>query len=211
MKTIIDKAASRGYFDHGWLKTHHTFSFADYYNPKRMHFGALRVLNDDWVTPGNGFDTHPHKNMEVVSIPLRGRLRHGDSVENGSDKDPVEFLQIWIFPKKESTPPEYNNYDIRPLLKENELALFISPDGETKASILQDAWFSMGTLDAGRVIEYKMHRKDTGVYIFIIEGEVEIAGEPLYRRDGMGIYDTAFVEIKIQKRATILLMEVPMI
>lgn len=117
MKTIIDKAASRGYFDHGWLKTHHTFSFADYYNPKRMHFGALRVLNDDWVTPGNGFDTHPHKNMEVVSIPLRGRLRHGDSVENvqtivpgeiqvmstgrgiyhseynGSDKDPVEFLK----------------------------------------------------------------------------------------------------------------------
>ena len=235
MKTIIDKAASRGYFDHGWLKTHHTFSFADYYNPKRVHFGALRVLNDDWVAPSNGFDTHPHKNMEVVSIPLRGQLRHGDSVENvqtivpgeiqvmstgrgiyhseynGSDEEPVEFLQIWIFPKKENTPPEYNNYDIRPLLKENELALFISPDGETKASILQDAWFSMGTLDAGRVIEYKMHRKETGVYIFIIEGEVEIAGEPLHRRDGMGIYDTAFVNIKIQKRATILLMAVPMI
>ena len=235
MKTIIDKAASRGYFDHGWLKTHHTFSFADYYNPKRVHFGALRVLNDDWVAPSNGFDTHPHKNMEVVSIPLRGQLRHGDSVENvqtivpgeiqvmstgrgiyhseynGSDEEPVEFLQIWIFPKKENTPPEYNNYDIRPLLKENELALFISPDGETKASILQDAWFSMGTLDAGRVIEYKMHRKETGVYIFIIEGEVEIAGEPLHRRDGMGIYDTAFVNIKIQKRSTILLMEVPMI
>ena len=141
MKTIIDKAASRGYFDHGWLKTHHTFSFADYYNPKRVPFGALRVLNDDWVAPSNGFDTHPHKNMEVVSIPLRGQLRHGDSVENvqtivpgeiqvmstgrgiyhseynGSDEEPVEFLQIWIFPKKENTPPEYNNYDIRPLLK----------------------------------------------------------------------------------------------
>ena len=86
MKTIIDKAASRGYFDHGWLKTHHTFSFADYYNPKRVHFGALRVLNDDWVAPSNGFDTHPHKNMEVVSIPLRGQLRHGRKCSDNSSR-----------------------------------------------------------------------------------------------------------------------------
>ena len=164
MKKVVDRASSRGYFDHGWLKTYHTFSFADYYNPTRVHFGALRVLNDDWVAPSQGFGAHPHKNMEVVSIPLKGKLRHGDSVANtrtitpgdvqvmstgsgilhseynGSDKEPVEFLQIWVFPDRENTPPEYNNYNIRGLLKKNELALFISPDGSTPASILQNAW-----------------------------------------------------------------------
>lgn len=149
MKKVVDRASSRGYFDHGWLKTYHTFSFADYYNPTRVHFGALRVLNDDWVAPSQGFGAHPHKNMEVVSIPLKGKLRHGDSVANtrtitpgdvqvmstgsgilhseynGSDKEPVEFLQIWVFPDRENTPPEYNNYNIRGLLKKmNWLCLY---------------------------------------------------------------------------------------
>ena len=147
MKKVIDRASSRGYFNHGWLKTHHTFSFANYYNPERIHFGALRVLNDDSVDPSMGFDTHPHKNMEVISIPLKGYLKHGDSVQNtktitpgdiqvmstgsgiyhseynGSDKEQLEFLQIWVFPRVENTKPEYNNFDIRPLLKPNELAL----------------------------------------------------------------------------------------
>ena len=151
MKTVIDKANTRGYFNHGWLKTYHTFSFADYYNPRRIHFGALRVLNDDTVAPGEGFGMHPHKNMEVVSIPLQGYLRHGDSVQNESTIAPGEiqvmstgtgiyhseynasktedakFLQIWIIPNVEGTKPEYHNYDIRPLLKRNELATFISP------------------------------------------------------------------------------------
>lgn len=235
MKKIVDKALSRGYFDHGWLRTYHTFSFADYYNPARVHFGALRVLNDDWVAPLQGFDTHPHKNMEVVSIPLKGKLRHGDSVANtqtitpgdiqvmstgsgilhseynGSDKDPVEFLQIWVFPKEENTPPEYNNYDIRNLLKKNKLVLFISPDGSTPASILQDAWFSMGTFNAGKTIEYTMHKENTGVYIFIIEGEIKAADEVLSKRDGVGIWDTSEVKIEVLKDATILLIEVPMI
>ena len=139
MKKVIDRASSRGYFNHGWLKTHHTFSFANYYNPERIHFGALRVLNDDSVDPSMGFDTHPHKNMEVISIPLKGYLKHGDSVQNtktitpgdiqvmstgsgiyhseynGSDKEQLEFLQIWVFPRVENTKPEYNNFDIRPL------------------------------------------------------------------------------------------------
>ncbi len=155
MKKVIDRASSRGYFNHGWLKTHHTFSFANYYNPERIHFGALRVLNDDSVDPSMGFDTHPHKNMEVISIPLKGYLKHGDSVQNtktitpgdiqvmstgsgiyhseynGSDKEQLEFLQIWVFPRVENTKPEYNNFDIRPLLKPNELALILSPNGKT--------------------------------------------------------------------------------
>ena len=159
MKKVIDRASSRGYFNHGWLKTHHTFSFANYYNPERIHFGALRVLNDDSVDPSMGFDTHPHKNMEVISIPLKGYLKHGDSVQNtktitpgdiqvmstgsgiyhseynGSDKEQLEFLQIWVFPRVENTKPEYNNFDIRPLLKPNELALILSPIRKKQSNI----------------------------------------------------------------------------
>ena len=234
MKTIIDKAASRGYFDHGWLKTHHTFSFADYSNPKRMHFGALRVLNDDWVTPGNGFDTHPHKNMEVISIPLNGYLRHGDSIQNSETITPgdiqvmsagtgifhsefndsaeqqLEFLQIWVFPREENTKPKYNNYDVRSLLKKNELSLILSPDGETPAAINQDAWFSIGELDAGQIKEYKLHKKSTGVYLFVIEGEVEVNNTVLSKRDGAGFYETDSITIEVLKDSRILLMEVPM-
>lgn len=234
MKTIIDKATSRGYFNHGWLKTYHTFSFANYYNPRRVHFGALRVLNDDRLSPGEGFDMHPHKNMEVVSIPLKGYLKHGDSVDNqstitpgeiqvmstgtgiyhseynGSNEEDLEFLQIWIIPKKEETEPEYHNYNIRPLLKRNELVTFISPDENTPAHLLQEAWFSMGTLDADYYTEYRLHKSHTGVYFFIIEGEVEIAGESLTRRDGIGVWDTERIGIKVNEEAQILAIEVAM-
>ncbi len=174
-----------------------------------MHFGALRVLNDDWVAPSQGFGAHPHKNMEIVSIPLKGKLRHGDSIANtrtitpgdvqvmstgsgilhseynGSDKEPVEFLQIWVFPDRENTPPEYNNYNIRGLLKKNELALFISPDGSAPASILQNAWFSMENSMQERLLIIKYMIKIWGVYIFIIEGKVEVAEEILSKRDGV--------------------------
>lgn len=234
MKMVVDKANSRGYANHGWLKTYHTFSFANYYNPKRVHFGKLRVLNDDTVAPGEGFDMHQHKNMEVISIPLKGYLRHGDSIKNtevitsgdiqvmsagtgifhsefnDSQSETLEFLQIWVFPREENTPPKYKSYDIRPVLKENELAFIISPDGDAPASILQDAWFSMGTLDAGRVEEYKFHKKGTGVYLFVIEGEVEVNNTILSRRDGAGFYDTDRITIEVLKKSTLLLMEVPM-
>ena len=225
MKKVIDRASSRGYFNHGWLKTHHTFSFANYYNPERIHFGALRVLNDDSVDPSMGFDTHPHKNMEVISIPLKGYLKHGDSVQNtktitpgdiqvmstgsgiyhseynGSDKEQLEFLQIWVFPRVENTKPEYNNFDIRPLLKPNELALILSPNGKTPASIKQDAWFSMGS---------KMHQEGNGVYIFVLEGEITVAEERLSKRDGIGVWDTKEFPIHILKGTQLLLIEVPM-
>lgn len=234
MKTIIDKANTRAYFNHVWLKTYHTFSFANYYNPKRIHFGALRVLNDDTVAPGKGFGMHPHKNMEVVSIPLQGYLRHGDSVKNESTitagdiqvmstgsgiyhseynaslTEDLKFLQIWIIPNQEETPPEYHDYDIRPLLKHNELTLFISPDGDTPAHLLQDAWFSMGTLDRGHKVIYRMHKAHTGVYIFVIEGEINVAGENLSRRDGIGIWEIESVTIEAIAEAQILAIEVAM-
>lgn len=232
MKTIIDRATSRGYFNHGWLKTYHTFSFANYYNPRRIHFGALRVLNDDRISPGEGFDMHPHKNMEVVSIPLKGYLKHGDSIENqsiitpgeiqvmstgkgiyhseynGSNEKDLELLQIWIIPNKEETEPEYHNYNILPLMKHNELATFISPNGNTLAHLLQDAWFSMGTLSANHKVSYHLHKPHTGVYFFIIEGNVDIADENLTRRDGIGIWDTESIIIKTNEESQVLAIEV---
>lgn len=234
MKTVVDKANSRGHANHGWLKTFHTFSFANYYNPQRMHFGKLRVLNDDWVAPSNGFDTHPHKNMEVISIPLSGYLRHGDSIKNSdvisfgdiqvmsagtgiwhsefndnADK-PLEFLQIWIFPRKENTTPAYGSFDIRPLLKPNVFSLFLSPNGETPASINQDAWFSMGDIETGQLREYILHDKNNGVYVFVIEGEIKIDKTVLSRRDGAGFWETDSIVIESLKDSKVLLMEVPM-
>lgn len=235
MKSIIDKAESRGHANHGWLDTHHTFSFANYYNPRRMNFGALRVLNDDKVAPGTGFDTHPHENMEIVSIPLKGHLRHGDSESNQkvitvgeiqvmsagtgilhSEKDhsqtePVEFLQIWVIPKHKNNRPKYNDYDIRELLIPNQWALFISPDGDAPASIDQDAWFSMGDFDAGKIIDYTLHKDNTGIYLFVLEGEIAIGDAILSRRDGIGLYETKQIQIKVLKKAKLLLMEVPIL
>ena len=234
MKMVLDKANSRGYANHGWLKTYHTFSFANYYNPKRVHFGMLRVLNDDTVAPSEGFDTHPHKNMEVISIPLRGYLRHGDSIQNSevitpgdilvmsagtgilhsefndSPEQQLEFLQIWVFPREENTKPHYRSYDIRSTQKKNELGLILSPNGDAPASINQDAWFSMGALDAGIVKEYKLHSKENGVYLFVIEGEVEINNTVLSKRDGAGFWEIDSLTIEVLKNSTVLLMEVPM-
>ncbi|MDR0431335.1 MAG: pirin family protein [Tannerellaceae bacterium] len=234
MKVVVDKANTRGFFNHGWLKTYHTFSFDNYYNPKRMHFGMLRVLNDDTVAPREGFGMHPHKNMEVISIPLKGYLRHGDSIKNSktitpgdiqvmstgtgifhseyndsADED-LQFLQTWVFPKRENTRPAYDNYDIRPTQKRNEISLIVSPDGDAPASILQDAWYSMGTLDAGQKKEYQLHKKDTGVYLFVIEGEVQVGELILSKRDGAGFSETDRISIETLKESTVLLIEVPM-
>lgn len=235
MKTILDRANLRGSADQGWLKTSYTFSFADYYNPERIHFGALRVLNDDKIAPGMGFGLHQHKNMEVITIPLNGYLRHGDSLEhtdvitpgdiqvmstgsgifhsefNDSQTEILELLQIWVIPNENGTPPLYRNYDIREILKKNQFSLIISPDGDAPASILQNAWFSLGKLDKGLRSEYKMHHKDSGVYCFVIEGEVKIGETVLSRRDGLGICNTTNFYIETLKDSHLLLMEVPMI
>ena len=234
MKAIVHKANTRGYFDHGWLQTAHTFSFADYYDPERVHFGALRVLNDDRIAPGTGFGMHAHRNMEIVSIPLRGGLEHRDSMghvsvlhkgevqvmsagtavhhseSNLSKDETTEFLQIWVMPEKLNTPPAYQDYDIRPFLRKNELALIVSPDGDAPAKMLQQTWFSIGEIEAGKKIGYHMHQSHAGVYIFVIEGEVKVDDTVLSRRDGMGVYDTHSFELETLKDSHILLMEVPM-
>ncbi|MCD7976849.1 MAG: pirin family protein [Tannerellaceae bacterium] len=234
MKIVIDRAESRGFAHHGWLKTYHTFSFADYYNPDRIQFGMLRVLNDDTVAPMEGFGMHQHKNMEVISIPLKGYLRHGDSIQNSevitpgdiqvmsagtgifhseyndSPDEMLEFLQIWVFPQQENTPPHYKSYNIRPVLKQDQLSLIISPDGDAPVSILQDAWFSLGNLRKGVKQEYTLHSVRTGVYIFVIEGEVLAENTPLYHRDGAGFSETTSVTIEAKKDSYILVMEVPM-
>ena len=234
MKKVIDKAESRGRALYDWLDSHHTFSFDTYYNPRRMNFGALRVLNDDRVEPGKGFGTHPHKNMEIISIPLKGKLKHGDSQKNsrsitpgdiqtmsagtgiyhsemnGSDTEAVEFLQIWIMPRERNTRPVYQDFSITELERPNELAVIVSPDGSTPASLLQDTWFSIGKVEAGKKLDYHMHQSHAGVYIFLIEGEIVVDGEVLKRRDGMGVYDTNSFELETLKDSHILLIEVPM-
>lgn len=234
MKKVIHKADSRGRSRYDWLDSHHTFSFDEYFDSDRINFGALRVLNDDRIAPGAGFQTHPHKNMEIVSIPLKGKLEHGDSKKNnrvigvgdiqvmsagtgifhsevnGSKTDPAEFLQIWIIPRERNTRPVYHDYSIRELEKKNELALIVSPDGSTPASLLQDTWFSIGKVEAGEKLSYHLHQTHGGVYLFLIEGEVKVGDDILSRRDGMEVFETNSLELETLKDSHILLIEVPM-
>ena len=208
MKKVIDKAESRGRALYDWLDSHHTFSFDTYYNPRRMNFGALRVLNDDRVEPGKGFGTHPHKNMEIISIPLKGKLKHGDSQKNSRSITPGDIQTMSAGTGIYHS--EMNGSDIRPLLRKNELTLIVSPDGDAPAKMLQQAWFSIGEIEAGKKIGYHMHQSHAGVYIFVIEGEVKVDDTVLSRRDGMGVYDTHSFELETLKDSHILLMEVPM-
>ena len=235
MKTIIHKAESRGHANHGWLNSHHSFSFANYHNPERMHFGALRVLNDDQVDAGKGFETHRHENMEIISIPLEGDLEHKDSMGNvaiikqgdvqvmsagtgiyhsefnkNHDKD-VKFLQIWVFPNKNNLEPRYDQISLREIEKDNEFYQIVSPNKDDQGVwMYQDAWFSLGKFTKGNSDQYKIHKEGNGVYAFILEGEVEINGEQLAKRDGMGIWDTAIINVTATDKARVLLMEVPM-
>ncbi len=234
MKTIIDRSNKRGHSLYEWLDSYHSFSFGNYYNPEKMGFGALRVLNDDIIAPETGFDTHPHKNMEIVTIPLKGELKHGDSKMNEriispgdiqvmsagtgiyhSESNPhgsvnAEILQIWILPHTRNTEPNYNDYNIRELLKPNELTTLVAPDGSAPGTLLQQAWFSMGTFDAGQDFSYSLHNKQNGIYVFVIEGEVQIENTTLNRRDAMGIYDVDQVKITSKKKSHLLVIEVPL-
>ena len=234
MKTIIDRSNKRGHSLYEWLDSYHSFSFGNYYNPEKMGFGALRVLNDDIIAPETGFDTHPHKNMEIVTIPLKGELKHGDSKMNEriitpgdiqvmsagtgiyhSESNPhgsvnAEILQIWILPHTRNTEPNYNDYNIRELLKPNELTTLVAPDGSAPGKLLQQAWFSIGTFDAGQDFSYSLHNKQNGIYVFVIEGEAQIENTTLNRRDAMGIYDVDQVKITSKKKSHLLVIEVPL-
>ena len=237
MKTVLHKANTRGHAKHGWLDSYHSFSFADYYNPERIHFGALRVLNDDTVAAGMGFGTHPHDNMEIISIPTFGDLEHRDNMGNtqvirqgdvqamsagtgvqhgeknkNMDK-PVKFFQIWIFPKQKNVNPRYEQKSFSEKEKHNNLLTIVSPIGteDGGVQIHQDAWFSLGKLDKDFTITYELKNKANAVYAFIIEGDITINGQKLNRRDGLGIMDTERLEIKADTDAEVLLMEVPVI
>lgn len=235
MKTVLHKAASRGHADHGWLESYHTFSFANYYNPQRIHFGALRVLNDDRVSAGMGFGKHPHDNMEIISIPLSGELEHKDSMGNvavikegevqvmsaGSgvyhsefnkrqDID-ARFLQIWVFSNKKNVTPRYDQLSIRDVEKENAFYQILSPNSDDQGVwIYQDAWFHLGKFEAGKSDTYTWKKEGNGLYIFVLEGQAEVDGQLLDKRDGYGIWETDKVTIKATQDAKILLMEVPM-
>lgn len=236
MNTTLHKSTTRGHANHGWLDSWHSFSFASYYDPGRIHFGALRVLNDDTVAPGRGFGMHPHDNMEIISLPLEGDLEHEDSLgnkqvirqgdvqvmsagtgvahseKNRNDNRPVRFLQIWLLPNKRDVAPRYDQKTFSDAEKHNTLLTVVSPMGEKKGvNIHQDAWFSMGKLDSGTVLTYDIRGEGNGVYAFLIEGDVTINDVVMNRRDGLGIWDEKTLSITANSQSELLLMEVPMI
>jgi len=235
--TILHKADTRGHANHGWLNSHHTFSFAGYYNPDRMHFGVLRVLNDDTVAAGMGFGTHPHDNMEIISIPLEGDLEHKDSMGNtqiikhgdiqvmsagtgithseyNKNKDSeVKFLQIWVFPNKKNVTPRYDQITLNINDRHNKFQQILSPNTDDEGVwIHQDAWFFLGKFDKGKQTNYAIKQKNNGAYFFIINGEASINGQLLNKRDGFGIWNSDKIEITSHSDNTeILVMDVPMI
>lgn len=235
-QTVIHPADTRGFANHGWLQSHHSFSFASYHNPERVHFGALRVLNDDTVKGGMGFGKHPHDNMEIISIPLEGDLEHQDSMGNKAvirkgdiqvmsagtgiyhseynknSDEAVKFLQIWIFPNKKNVTPRYDQITLNREDRKNTLQQVLSPSKEDAGVwIHQDAWFHMGLFDQGYHQTYFFKKENNGVYAFILEGSFTINGNKVSRRDGIGIWDTDQITISADEdNAEILLMEVPM-
>lgn len=233
---IVHKANTRGHANHGWLESYHTFSFAGYYNPERVHFGVLRVLNDDRVDAAMGFGKHPHDNMEIISIPLEGDLEHKDSMGNSTvikngdiqvmsagtgifhseynknPDQPVKFLQIWVFPNKKNVQPRYDQVTLNVNDRHNKLQQVLSPNAEDEGVwIHQDAWFHMGRFDKDVATTYTVKKAGNGVYAFILKGDFTINGYELNQRDGLGIWDVDQLDIKANSEdAEILLMDVPM-
>lgn len=235
MKKILHKADTRGYFNFGWLKTNHTFIFGNYYNPERVNFGTLRVLNDDIVAAGQGFGIHPHNDMEIVSIPISGSLAHKDntgtekvivpnevqvmsagtgilhSEYNHSKDKETNFLQLWIFPDKKGHKPRYDQKSFNPEWRKNKLLNIISPNKNNGTLWLnQNAYLSMSDLEKNKSINYTLSTSENGIYIFLIDGNISVANETLSKRDGMGIWATNELSLKANEDSQILLIEVPM-
>jgi hypothetical protein len=234
--TIIHKAETRGHADHGWLKANHTFSFANYHDPQRIHFGVLRVLNDDTVAGGKGFGMHPHENMEIITIPLEGDLEHKDSMGNSevirhgdvqvmsagtgilhseynkNSNKPVKLLQIWVFPNKKNVEPRYGQMTLDLNDRHIKFQQIVSPDPDDAGLwIHQNAWFNIGRFEKGTSVTYELNDKRNGVYAFVIDGNATVAGNMLGKRDGMGITDAHSIDISADNDCEILLMEVPMV
>lgn len=232
---VLHKAETRGHANHGWLNSYHTFSFSNYYNPDRMSFGVLRVLNDDTVEQGMGFGTHPHSDMEIVSIPLEGDLEHRDSMGNvavikkgdvqvmsagtgithseynKNIDQQVKFLQIWVIPNKRSVEPRYDQISLADIEEENTFYQVLSPNKNDQGVwVHQDAWFHLGNFEKGNADEYTIKKQGNGVYIFVLEGQVEVANQTLSKRDGMGIWSMDTLQVKATETSRVLLMEVPM-
>ncbi len=234
--TVLHKAATRGGADHGWLKAKHTFSFANYYDPQRMHFGVLRVLNDDRIAGGKGFGTHPHDNMEIITIPLSGTVAHKDSMGSSGTISPGEvqvmsagtgvthsefnhkqdeelrLLQIWLFPNKRGVTPRYDQLKFEVKDRHNKFQQILSPKADDAGVwIHQNAWFHMGEFDKDFKTTYGLKDKSNGVYAFVIKGDVTVNGNALNERDGLGIWDVDQLDIQANSAgAELLLMEVPM-
>ena len=235
MARILDTSSARGKADHEWLYSRHTFSFADYHNPERMGFGLLRVINDDVVVPSAGFGTHPHKNMEIISIPLAGSLKHQDSMGNkhvihageiqvmsagtgithseynNSDVEKVNFLQIWIIPKETDIEPRYDQRELDTKGFYNNFNLIAAPMGSKNvANINQDAYLSLAKIDATKRVDYEKYDAKNGIYFFIINGKISIGSQELSKRDGLGITEEDKLVLDVHEKSEILCIEVPM-
>ena len=236
MKTVFHPSDSRGYANHGWLEARHSFSFASWYQPDRLHFGALRVLNDDIIQGGMGFGTHPHDNMEIVTIPLKGDLEHKDSMGNSAviregdiqvmsagtgvqhseynnspDKE-INLFQLWLFPNKQNVKPRYDQLPIRSLHQKNKFFQILSPSANDQGVwIHQDAWMHILDADQDQSFDYVLQSPENGVYLIVIEGEVEVNNQTLFRRDAIGIWETDKLTIKTKTDAELLLVQVPML
>ena len=235
MKKAFHAAKTRGNANHGWLNANHSFSFANYHNPERMNFGALRVLNDDTIAPGMGFGTHPHENMEIITIPLEGDLEHKDSMGNigvinegeiqvmsagtgvhhseynKNANQAVKVLQLWVFPKKQNVTPRYDQMSVQDLKKPNDFYQVLSPNSEDAGMwVHQDTWFHLGEFDVEKSLDYTIKKPGNGVYVFVIQGSFNVEGENLKKRDAIGIWDTETINFTAQSESKVLLVEVPM-
>ena len=235
MNKVYHSAETRGHADHGWLNANHSFSFGSYYDPNRMNFGALRVLNDDTISPGKGFGKHSHDNMEIITIPLKGDLEHKDSLGNigainegeiqvmsagtgiyhseynkNSDKF-INLLQLWVMPKKQDVKPRYDQRSFKGLKKKNSIYQVLSPYPEDEGMwIHQDAWIHLGDFEEVTSVDYMLKKKGNGVYIFVIEGIFKVANEKLEKRDALGVWNTESITFEAQSKSQVLLIEVPM-
>ena len=235
MKKVFHAAKTRGNANHGWLNANHSFSFANYHNPERMNFGALRVLNDDTIAAGMGFGTHPHENMEIITIPLEGDLEHKDSMGNigvinkgeiqvmsagtgvhhseynKNADQAVKVLQLWVFPKKQNVTPRYDQMSVRDLKEPNDFYQVLSPNSEDAGMwVHQDTWFHLGEFDIEKSLDYTIKKPGNGVYVFVIDGSFNVEGESLKIRDAIGIWDAETISFKAQPQSKVLLVEVPM-
>jgi redox-sensitive bicupin YhaK (pirin superfamily) len=234
MKTVFHPADQRGHANHGWLDAHHSFSFASWYDPSKIHFGALRVLNDDKIAGGMGFGTHPHDNMEIITIPLVGALKHRDSMGNeatitageiqvmsaGTGIQHSEFnatngelnlFQIWVFPNKKNVTPRYDQQLLDTEAMQNKFAQILSPNPDDDGVwIHQNAWFHLGEFEQGKTANYALKANNNGVYVFVVEGQITINGQVLNKRDALGVWDTTDCDIIFNENSKVLLLDVTM-